>query len=158
MQLNGTSYNVITSKWNHTGLELIVMQGQWKLFITGQAKLNPEDRTVQLNAWAVDNFTTADILYTSIISLIITLPFCILLSFLHNRIPCMHNAWAADNLKPLDMLFLSIIAQYSSLISPNITLELFFSSYYLEKWNFIFTLRKTGPAKTGAAGPFPPAL
>ena len=138
------------------------MQGRKKLFITGQAKLNPEARIVQLNAWAADNFATADILFLSvilsIINLKITLPFCLLLSFLHNRIPCMRNAWAADNLKPLDMLFLSIIAQYSSLISPNITLELLFSGYYLEKWNFIFTLRKTGPGKTGTAGPFPPAL
>ena len=50
-----------------------------------------------MNAWATDNFTTADILF-------------LLLSFLHNKIiPCKHNAWATNDLVPLDMLFLSII-------------------------------------------------
>ena len=40
----------------------------------------------------------------------LTLPWCLLLSFLHNRIPCKQNAWAANNLAPLHMPFLSIIA------------------------------------------------
>ena len=79
--------------------------------------------TIQLNVWAVDNFTTADILVLSVIlqcyksnrckNYKITLPFCLLLSFLHNRIPCRHNAWAANNLAPLDMVFLSIITEYN---------------------------------------------
>ena len=41
-------------------------------------------------------------------------PLCLLLSFLHNRVPCEHNnernVWAADNLAPLDVPFLSTIA------------------------------------------------
>ena len=41
-------------------------------------------------------------------------PLCLLLSFLHNRVPCEHNdewnAWVSDNLVPLDMPFLSIMA------------------------------------------------
>ena len=38
-------------------------------------------------------------------SIKITQPLRLLLSFLHNRIPCMHNVWAADNLKPLEICF-----------------------------------------------------
>ena len=38
--------------------------GQWKLFITGQAKLNLS--TIQLNVWAADKFITADILFLSV--------------------------------------------------------------------------------------------
>ena len=36
----------------------------------------------------------------SLTSLKIALPICLLLSFLHNRIPCKNNAWADDNLTP----------------------------------------------------------
>ena len=79
---------------------------------------------------------------------------------LHNRVPCGHNnernAWAADNLAPLDMPFLSIIDNKPNK-SQNHTRTLFITCL-LQKWNFAFTLRKTGPAKTGAAGPIPPAL
>ena len=75
-------------------------------------------RTIQLKVWAADNFTTADIFFsisytTNVISLTgqkITQSLCLLLTFLHNRIPCMHNVWAADNLTSVDMLFLSITA------------------------------------------------
>ena len=74
-------------------------------------------RINHLNAWVVDNFTTVGIFfyqpYYNVISLIglkITHPLCLLLSFLHNRIPCTHNAWEADNLTTFDMLVLSIIA------------------------------------------------
>ena len=80
-------------------------------------------------------------LYYNIINLI-GLPLCLLLSFLHNRIPCMYNAWATDNLTLLGMPFLFNI---TSLTSPNITLELLFSSYYMQKWNFIFTLKPEQP-------------
>ena len=88
---------------------------------------------------------------SSLIGLKITMLLCLLLSFLHNRIPCTHNAWATDNLTSLDWLFYPL---QISLKGPKITLELLFSTNYLQKWNFIFTLRKTGPAKTGAGGLF----
>ena len=41
------------------------VQGRRKLFITGQAKLSSS--TIQLNAWAADNFITADILFLLVI-------------------------------------------------------------------------------------------
>ena len=44
--------------------------GWWKLFITGQAKLSAL-RTIQISTWAADNFTTTDILFLSVILLII---------------------------------------------------------------------------------------
>ena len=91
----------------------------------------------------------------SLTGLKVTLPLCLLLSYLHNRIPCMHNAWVTDNLTLLDMPFLFIIVSQTS---PNITLELLFSMFLFLKWRFIFILRETGLAKTGAAGPFPPDL
>ena len=75
--------------------------------------------TIQLNSWTANNFTTGDILFLSVIlkcyiiisvaCLKITLPLCLLISFLQN-ILCNHNVWAADNLATYDMLFLSIIA------------------------------------------------
>ena len=40
----------------------------------------------------------------SLIGLKSTMPLCLLLSFLHNRMPYMHNVGAADNLTPFDML------------------------------------------------------
>ena len=73
--------------------------------------------TIQLNVWTADNFITADIFFLLVIyniisltALTITLPWCLLLSFLHNKIHCKQNAWAVDNLAPLDMPFVSIIA------------------------------------------------
>ena len=59
-----------------------------------------------------------------------------------------------NNINLFYLLQLNII----SLSSPKITLALLFITCFLEKWDFIFALRKTGLAKTGAAGPFPPAL
>ena len=93
--------------------------------------------TIQLNEWTpitspllISSFYQ---LYYNVISLtglkitlIMTLH--LLLSFLHNRIPCKHNAWAANNLVPLDMLLLSNII---SLTSPNITLALLFITCFL---------------------------
>ena len=87
----------------------------------------------------------------SLIGLKITLPFCLLLSFLRNRIPCKHNAWTADNLAPLDVPFLFIIV---SLTSPKVTLALFVYYLLYVKMDLHFYLEKTDPAKTGAAGPF----
>ena len=88
-----------------------IFQGRQKLFIT-----NLTLRAIQLNTWAADNLPMLISflyqLYYNVISLTglkITQLLCLLLSFLHNRIPCMHNVWAADNLAPLDMPFLSII-------------------------------------------------
>ena len=52
-----------------------------KLFITGQAKLNPEH------------------MYKSSSS---TQPLCLLLSFMHHRIASKNNAWVANNIVPLD--------------------------------------------------------
>ena len=84
-------------------------------------------------------------LYYNVIRLIglkITLTLCLLLSFLHNRIPCKHNTWAVDNLALLDMLYLSFI-QIISLTSSKITLALLLipcmlfvkmeTNFYLEK-------------------------
>ena len=42
-----------------------VTQGWQKLFITGQAKLNPN--TIQSNVWAANKFITADILFLSVV-------------------------------------------------------------------------------------------
>ena len=66
-------------------------QGQRKPFISGQDKVGSEHHSVE----CVDN--------VSLISLNITKSFCLLLSFLHDRIPCKDNAWAPDNLEPLDI-------------------------------------------------------
>ena len=80
-------------------IKLHEYQGQRKPFISGQAKVGSEHYSVE----CVDDVV-------SLIDLNITQPFCLLLSFLHDRIPCKHNVWAADNLEPLDMFFLSVIA------------------------------------------------
>ena len=93
--------------------------------------------------------------FISLIGLNITLPLCLLLSFLHNRIPCKHNVWVAIILYLLIYFFYPLYLNIASLTSPIITLVLLFST---QKWNFIFTLSKTGPAKTGAARSFPPTL
>ena len=82
---------------------IILNQGLMKLFITGQAKFNPE-----YYVWVADNFATDIVI--RLIGLKVTLPLCLLISFLHNRILHKHDVWAANNLAPLDMLFLSIIA------------------------------------------------
>ena len=91
------------------------IRGWRKLFITGQAKLDPEHYSI--NAWAINNFTTADtffisyaIMYAiSLTGLEIMLPLCLILRFLHIRIPCKHNVWAANNFELNDMLYLSMI-------------------------------------------------
>ena len=67
-----------------------VYQGRRKPFISGQAKVGSEHYSVE----CVDDVV-------SLIGLYITLPFCLLLSFLHDRIPCKHNAWVPNNLEPL---------------------------------------------------------
>ena len=75
-------------------------------------KLDPEYYSIKFVGGR--QLTTANILFLSVvlslIGLKITMPLCLLLSSLHNRIPCMHNAWEADSFTPLDILFLSIIA------------------------------------------------
>ena len=99
-------------------------------------------------------------LYYNIISLTglkITLPLFLLLSFVHNRIPCKHNAWAADNLAPLDILFICIIAYYNMPNKFKIHTRTFVY-YFLQKKNIIFSLRKTCSAKTRVPGTFPPTL
>ena len=115
------------------------LQGRRNVFITAQAKLDHEDYAIK----------------------------CVGDRQLHDYYlafePCEHNnernVWVADNFASLDMLFLSIIACIISLISPKITLALcLLATCLLQKWNFAFTLRKTGPAKTGATGLIPPAL
>ena len=93
----------------------------------------------------------------SIKGLKVTLPLC-LLSFLHNRIPCKHIAWVADNLVPLDMLFYLLQLNTISLTSPKITLALFLQLLFVKMDFYFYFLRKTGPAKTRAAGPFPLAV
>ena len=56
------------------------------------------------------------------------------------------------------MLLLSIVAQYNKPNKPKNHTNT--SVYYLlfVKWNFVFTLRNSGPAKTGPAGPIPTPL
>ena len=97
----------------HTYICIYAHQDQQKLFITGQAKLNPEHYSIK--CVGADKFTTADIFFLlhSYRSKNYTCHGVYLLSFLHNSIPCKHNAWAADNLAPLDMPFLSILAYYN---------------------------------------------
>ena len=106
----------------------IWIQGQQKLFITGQAKLDPQDYTIKcVGGW-----------------------YCITEYFVH----IMRGRQI--------ILCLLICLFYPNIIcqtSPKITLELLFSTYLLFiKMDFRFILRKTGPAKTRAARPFPPAL
>ena len=79
---------------------------------------------------------------------------------MHNRVPCEHNnernAWVADNLAPLDMPFLSIIAYYNK---PNESQNHISTLFITCLLNFALLPReKTGPPKTGVAGPIPPAL
>ena len=74
-----------------------VYQGRRKPFISGQAKVGSEHYLVE----CVDDVV-------SLIGINITQSFCLLLSFLHDRILCKHNAWAPNNLEPLDMFFLFI--------------------------------------------------
>ena len=64
------------------------------------------------------------------------------------------------NLAPRHMPILSIIAYYNKPNNSQNHTSTLFITCLLQKWNFDFTLRKTrtGPAKTGAAGPSPPAL
>ena len=64
----------------------------------------------------------------------------------------------ADNLASLDMPFLSIIAYYNKPNKSQNHTSTLFITYLLQKQNFVFNLRKTGPAKTGAARPIPLAL
>ena len=71
-----------------------VYQGQRKSFISGQVNVGSEHYSVE----SVDDVV-------NLICLNITQSFCLLLSFLHDRIPCKHNAWAPDNLEPLDVFF-----------------------------------------------------
>ena len=56
------------------------------------------------------------------------------------------------------MLLLSIVAQYNKPNKPKNHTNT--SVYYLlfVKWKFVFTLRNSGPAKTGPAGPIPTPL
>ena len=48
--------------------------------------------------------------------------------------------------------------KYNSPNKSQITLALLFIAYLLQERNFVFTLRKTGPAKTGAARLIPLAM
>ena len=91
----------------------------------------------------------------SLTSLKTTLPLCLLLNFLHNK-----HLVSILRGQPM-ILYLLICFFYLNIISltsSKITLALLSIAYFLQKMEFHFTLRKTGPAKTGAAGSFPPAL
>ena len=67
--------------------------------------------------------------------------------------------WAADNLRPFHMPPPPIIAQLNQPNkSKNHTSTFLYCLLFVKMDLLFFTLRKTGPAKTGAAGPFPPAL
>ena len=77
------------------------------------------------------------------------LPWCLLLSFLHNGIPCKHSSWAADNLAHLTLPFLA----YISLTSPKVTLAFLFITCFLQKLNFIFYLEKNWSRQTVSVGP-----
>ena len=93
-------------------------------------------------------------------SLKITLSLCFLFGFLHSRIPCQHNAWVADNCLDLFICLLNPLQPSKiSLTSPkNHTSTFLYYLLFVKMGFYFFTLRKTGLAKTIAAGPFLPAL
>ena len=74
-----------------------VYQGRRKPFVSGQAGVGSEHCSIE----CMDDVV-------SLIGLNITQPFCVLLSFLHDRIPCEHNAWVPNNLELFGVLFLSV--------------------------------------------------
>ena len=54
--------------------------------------------------------------------------------------------------------FYLLYCNITSWISPKITLVLSFVTFFFAKWNFVFTLRNSDPAKTWPARPFAMAL
>ena len=90
------------------------IRGQRKLFITSQAKLDPEHYSI--NARVANNLPlliTFSISYTimyviCLTGLKITLLLCLIFRFLYNRIPCKYNVWAVYNFILIDMIYLSI--------------------------------------------------
>ena len=91
-------------------------------------------------------------LYYNVISQIglnITLPLCLILSFLHNRIPCMHSTWASDNLTPLDMPFLSKVQNHTrTFIYYLLFVEMDFHFYLEKNWS-----GQNQSSRTVSAGP-----
>ena len=66
--------------------------------------------------------------------------------------------WAADDFPPLDMAFLPIILYYDKPNKSKNHPSAFVYYLLFVKWNFVFALRNSGPAKTGPAGPVPMPL
>ena len=55
-------------------------------------------------------------------------------------------------------LFYLLYCNITSLTTPIITIALLFITYFFAKWNFVFTLINSGPAKTRPARPLPVPL
>ena len=91
--------------------------------------------------------------HTSTLSISITY-FCITC-----RIYCVHKnkscAWVADSFPPLHMAFLPTVLWYNKPNKSKNNLSAFIYYLLFVKWNFAFTLRSSGPAKTGPARPIP---
>ena len=87
----------------------------------------------------------------SLSNLYITLALCLLFNFCTIEYLVKHkiflHAWAANYFPPHHMLFLSAVLYYNKLKRSKNHPSTF--DYYLlsVKWNFVFTLRSSGPAK-----------
>ena len=120
--------------YNYYLLYLMSTQCWKKVFITGHAKLDPQH---YVNKYLDSHITSISLFYQvqhNVINLTekITPPLCLLLRFLHNRVPCECNnklsMWVANNLIPYHMLLqLNMI----SLTSPKITLAVLFITQLL---------------------------
>ena len=67
-------------------------------------------------------------------------------------------AWSADNFPPLDMAFLPTVLQYNKPKKSKNHPSAFVYYFLFIKWNFVFTLRNSGQAKTRPTGPVPTPL
>ena len=57
-------------------------------------------------------------------------------------------AWAVDNFPPLDMVLLPTVLQYNKPDKSKNHPSAFVCYLVFAKWNFVFTLRNSGPAKS----------
>ena len=103
----------------------------------------------QMLIWLV-NFLLCAVM--SLSNLQITLALRLLLNFCTIEYVVPHEiflrAWAADYFLPLHMLFLSTVSYYNKLNKSKNHPSTFVYYLLFVKWNFVFTLRNSGPAKT----------
>ena len=121
--------------YNYYLLYLMSIQCWMKVFITGQAKLDPQHYLIQYLDTHITSVPLISLFYQvqhnviNLTDLKITPRLCLLLRFLHNRIPCEYNSklsmWVANNLIPYHML------NMISLTSPKVTLTVLFITYLL---------------------------